>query len=150
MHVVVQEARIDPVAMTAQCHASAEPGQSGAFVTFAGTVRDFQGAAERNFVLSHYPGMTERVLERIAQSAESRWPLDSLTLVHRVGAMSVGECIVFIAVASPHRAAAFAACEFLIDTLKTEAPFWKKEGDEWVDANEADAMRSTRWLTDTP
>jgi molybdopterin synthase catalytic subunit len=93
--------------------------------------------------------MTEREIARIAAEAEKRWPLSGVTIIHRVGRLKVGERIVLVAVASSHRAAAFAACEFLMDFLKTRAPFWKQEerggGAEWVEAKSADDAAAERW-----
>lgn len=99
----------------------------GAVVTFVGKVRDFgdnQGVTQME--LEHYPGMTEAVLEQIEAEARQRWPLDEVIIIHRVGSLALTDQIVFIGVSSAHRKAAFAACEYLIDFLKTRAPFWKK------------------------
>ncbi|MCH4295130.1 molybdopterin synthase catalytic subunit MoaE [Shewanella sp. 3B26] len=124
--------------------------QDGAVVTFVGKVRDFnEGNQISDLTLEHYPGMTEKVLEQIATEARSRWPLNHLTIIHRVGTMHLGEQIVFIGVSSAHRKAAFAACEFLIDFLKTKAPFWKLEssdkGQGWVEARDADEQAAKAW-----
>lgn len=122
----------------------------GAIVTFVGKVRDFNdNAAVTDLTLEHYPGMTESVLEQIVAEARSRWPLNHVTVIHRVGTMALGEQIVFIGVTSAHRKAAFAACEFLIDFLKTKAPFWKleagKSGAKWVEARDSDAQAAEMW-----
>jgi len=122
----------------------------GAVVTFIGKVRDFNdGCAVTDLTLEHYPGMTEAVLNQIALEARERWPLNHLTIIHRVGTMTLGEQIVFIGVTSAHRKAAFAACEFLIDFLKTKAPFWKLEagdsGANWVEAKDADEQAAGMW-----
>lgn len=124
--------------------------QDGAVVTFVGKVRDFnEGNQISDLTLEHYPGMTEKVLEQIATEARGRWPLNHLTIIHRVGTMHLGEQIVFIGVSSAHRKAAFAACEFLIDFLKTKAPFWKLEssdkGQGWVEARDADEQAAKAW-----
>lgn len=120
---------------------------TGAVVTFSGLVRDFGGGAEKsNFLLQHYPGMTEKVLQKIEDEAHQKWDLIQSTIIHRVGKLSPSEQIVFVGVSSAHRKDAFAACEFMIDILKTEAPFWKKEGDAWVDAKTDDQARAERWL----
>ena len=125
-----------------------EQGQSGAVVMFCGLVREFSKQHSR-FELQHYPGMTENVLQKIDADAQQRWPLLHTQIIHRVGELNIDDQIVFVGVSSKHRSAAFAACEYMIDLLKTEAPFWKKEGDTWVDAKDSDAERATRWMTNT-
>jgi molybdopterin synthase catalytic subunit len=104
--------------------------------------------------LEHYPGMTERMLARIDAEAHARWPLEASLIVHRHGRMAPGEGIVLVATASPHRQAAFDSCQFLIDWLKTEAPFWKYEetadGGQWVEAREADDAAAARWHAAPP
>lgn len=122
-------------------------GLAGAVVTFSGLVRDFAGDTSESFFLQHYPGMTESVLNKIVSQAQSRWPLLAVTVIHRVGHLRAGDQIVFVGVSSAHRKAAFAACEYIIDLLKTEAPFWKKEGRQWVDAKQSDQAAADRWLT---
>ncbi|MFV0511836.1 MAG: molybdopterin synthase catalytic subunit MoaE, partial [Shewanella algae] len=126
--ILVQTADFDVPAEYARIAAD---NSDGAVVTFVGKVRDFNdGSAVTDLTLEHYPGMTEAVLGQIATQARERWPLNQLTIIHRVGTMHLGEQIVFIGVSSAHRKAAFAACEFLIDFLKTKAPFWKLEAGE--------------------
>ena len=122
----------------------------GAVVSFVGTVRDMNdvaGVAE--MALEHYPGMTERAIAQIVAEAETRWPLYHVLVIHRVGPLLPCEQIVLVACAAAHRGEAFAACEFIIDHLKTEAPFWKKEqtanGARWVDARSADDSARARW-----
>lgn len=126
----------------------------GAVASFIGLVRDRVAADAAADVtgleLEHYPGMTERALEQIEAEAAARWPVLGSTVIHRVGRLSLGEPIVLVAVASSHRAAAFEAAEFLMDYLKTRAPFWKRElsasGDSrWVDARESDDAAAARW-----
>lgn len=123
----------------------------GAVVTFTGTVRGAAGdEAIDSIVLEHYPGMTEAELERIEAAAKARWPLQATTIVHRVGRLRPGENIVLVVTASSHRQAAFEAAEFLMDYLKTDAPFWKKEDvsgrdARWVDARESDSVSRSRW-----
>ncbi|QIZ78291.1 molybdopterin synthase catalytic subunit MoaE [Ferrimonas lipolytica] len=122
----------------------------GAVVTFVGKVRDFGDSKNVSaMTLEHYPGMTEAVLEQIEVEARARWPLDDVTIIHRVGDLQLTDQIVFIGVSSAHRKAAFAACEYLIDFLKTRAPFWKKEtsneGTVWVDAKDADQQAAEQW-----
>ncbi|QSX40778.1 molybdopterin synthase catalytic subunit MoaE [Shewanella cyperi] len=130
----------------------ADDPADGAVVTFVGKVRDFNDGSEvTGLTLEHYPGMTEKVLQQIAQEARGRWPLNRLTLIHRVGSLQLGEQIVFIGVSSAHRKAAFDACEFLIDFLKTRAPFWKLEqgqqGRRWIDARDSDAQAAEAWAS---
>lgn len=122
----------------------------GAVASFVGYVRDYnQDAAVSELLLEHYPGMTEKALEKIVEQAEQRWPLLRVKVVHRVGLLGLGEPIVFVAVASAHRQAAFAACEFIMDYLKTRAPFWKKEhteqGVRWVEGRDSDQQAAARW-----
>lgn len=122
----------------------------GAVVSFLGLVRDInQQAAVTGLLIEHYPGMTERSLTAIAEQAQARWALQDLLIVHRVGLLLPQEPIVLVATASAHRADAFAACEFVMDYLKTQAPFWKKEqrGEQqlWLDARESDELRASRW-----
>ena len=124
--------------------------QVGAVVTFVGTVRDMnEGDQVSEMELEHYPGMTEKALEDIVAQAKSRWPLFDALVIHRVGPLKPLEQIVLVAVTSAHRGEAFAACEFIIDYLKTQAPFWKKEqtpqGARWVDARVADDQALAKW-----
>ena len=125
----------------------------GAVVTFVGTVRDLNdGARVAELELEHYPEMTERALQEIVAQAQARarWPLYGALVVHRVGRMLPLEQIVLVAVSSAHRGEAFAACEFIMDYLKTEAPFWKKEqtpeGARWVDARVSDDAAKAKWV----
>lgn len=118
--------------------------QTGAIVTFTGLVREFAG--NQVLTLEHYPAMTQSVLHTIAQQATQKWQLQAATIVHRVGPLKPCEQIVFVGVASSHRQAAFEACHFMIDLLKTRAPFWKKEGNEWVAAKACDQQAAKRWL----
>jgi molybdopterin synthase catalytic subunit len=122
----------------------------GAVVSFVGTVRDMNdGASVSAMELEHYPGMTEQALENIVGQACARWPLAGALVIHRVGPLLPQEQIVLVAVSSAHRGEAFDACEFIIDYLKTEAPFWKKEqtpeGARWVDARESDDTATAKW-----
>ena len=124
--------------------------EAGAVVTFIGKVRDFnQGDSVTGLSLEHYPGMTEKSLAAIVDEAKTRWPLLKVRVIHRVGDLALGDQIVFVGVTSAHRGAAFQACEFIMDYLKTRAPFWKKEQtpDEsrWVDARETDTSAADRW-----
>lgn len=119
----------------------------GAFVTFSGHVRADDGLT--SLTLEHYPGMTEREIARHVDEAFARWPLAGVTVIHRVGQLVPGEPIVLVVTASSHRQAAFSAAEFLMDYLKTTAPFWKEEtrGDQtnWVEAKSSDEQRAKRW-----
>jgi molybdopterin synthase catalytic subunit len=124
--------------------------QVGAVVTFIGTVRDMnEGEQVSEMELEHYPGMTEKALEDIVAQAKARWPVFDALVIHRVGPLKPLEQIVLVAVTSPHRGEAFAACEFIMDYLKTSAPFWKKEqtpdGARWVDARVADDEALAKW-----
>lgn len=120
---------------------------AGAIVTFRGIVRGGDGLSA--LTLEHYPGMTEREILRHAEEAERRWPLVGVTIVHRIGRLVPGENIVLVAVAAAHRQPAFEAAEFLIDYLKTRAPFWKQEErgatTHWVEARECDDRAAARW-----
>jgi molybdopterin synthase catalytic subunit len=106
-------------------------------------VRDFH--QDQELYIEHYPGMTEQVLEDLAAQAKTRWQLSGVRIVHRVGLLQTGEQIVLVVTASAHRADAFAACQWLMDFLKTQAPFWKREGDHWVAAKESDQQAAERW-----
>ena len=123
----------------------------GAIVTFTGTVRGTShGAALSSMTLEHYPGMTEAELARVEAEAHARWPLQGSRIVHRIGELKPGDNIVLVITASAHRHAAFEAAAFLMDYLKTRAPFWKKETDangegRWVDARESDDAALERW-----
>ncbi len=124
--------------------------QVGAVVSFVGTVRDMnEGLSVSEMTLEHYPGMTEKALEDIVQQAHLRWALIDTLVIHRVGPLRAMDQIVLVAVASAHRGEAFAACEFIMDYLKTKAPFWKKEstpqGERWVDARSADDAALAKW-----
>jgi len=122
----------------------------GAVASFIGTVRDLnEGTGVSSMELEHYPGMTERALEDICAQARGRWDILDALVVHRYGRLAPGDQIVLVVVTSAHRGEAFAACEFIMDYLKTQAPFWKKErtpqGDRWVDARAADDEAAARW-----
>ncbi|MWV17752.1 molybdopterin synthase catalytic subunit MoaE [Pseudomonas sp. L-22-4S-12] len=148
MAVRVEPAAFDPGAELNALHA-AQLG-IGAVVGFVGYVRDFNdGQDVRGMFLEHYPGMTEKALEKIVVEAEQRWPLLRVEIVHRVGQLPPGEPIVFVGTASAHRQAAFDACNFIMDYLKTRAPFWKKEdtpeGARWVEGRCSDQDAAGRW-----
>ena len=122
----------------------------GAVVSFVGQVRDLNdGNTIATLTLEHYPGMTEKSLETIVSQAKSRWNIMDATIIHRVGTLQPLDQIVLVAVSSAHRNEAFSACEFMMDYLKTEAPFWKKEataeGEQWLEAKETDETARKRW-----
>lgn len=123
---------------------------TGAVASFLGLVRAHnEGEAVSALALEHYPGMTEKALLAIELEACARWPLLDVLVIHRVGELALGDRIVLVGVSSAHRAAAFEACEFIMDYLKTRAPFWKREttpeGARWVDARESDTAAADRW-----
>jgi len=123
----------------------------GAVVTFLGTVRDMNdGSQVKGMTLEHYPGMTEKALQEILDQAKARWDIYQTLVIHRVGHLLPEDQIVLVAVSSAHRGEAFAACEFIMDYLKTAAPFWKKEdtpdGARWVDARVTDEAAMARWI----
>ncbi len=121
--------------------------RAGAAVTFTGIVRTDDGVT--SMTLEHYPEMTERSLAKIVEKARARWDIEDVVVIHRVGELTAGEQIVLTVVTSAHRREAFEASEFIMDWLKTEAPFWKKEttaeGGRWVDARESDDLAKSRW-----
>lgn len=142
--VRVQPDDFDPAVELAQL----EQGGVGGIASFIGIVRADDGVEA--LTLEHYPGMTERTLTDLAAEAADRWSLSAATIVHRVGKLSAGERIVFVGTASAHRSAALQACEFLIDRLKTDAPFWKQEHrsnatPRWVEAKASDDAAAGRW-----
>lgn len=151
MSVSVQEADFDVGVETSAL--SAGRLDVGAVATFVGLVRadklSGEGSEVSAMTLEHYPGMTERSLEAIVLEANTRWSLQGVRVIHRFGRLVPGDRIVFVGVASAHRGDAFAACEFVMDYLKTRAPFWKKEdtpeGGRWVDARDADDSAAARW-----
>lgn len=127
-----------------------ENDADGAIVTFTGKVRNHNaGDSVATLTLEHYPSMTEKVLASIADEARGRWELQRIVIIHRVGSLAAGEQIVFVGVSSAHRNSAFAAAEYIMDILKTKAPFWKREttpqGDRWLDAKESDQQAAERW-----
>jgi molybdopterin synthase catalytic subunit len=143
--VSVREADFD---MGAEITAlSAGDDGAGAVASFVGLVRG--GGEVSAMTLEHYPGMTEQALAAIIEQARGRWSLRAVRVIHRVGRLLPGDRIVFVGVSSAHRGDAFAACEFIMDYLKTRAPFWKKEatpdGGRWVDARESDELAASRW-----
>ena len=121
----------------------------GAVASFIGLVRDLPATRLTTMTLEHYPGMTEKSLQKIVESANQRWGILDCAIIHRVGKLKPADQIVLVSVLSAHRKAAFQACEFIMDYLKTDAPFWKKEtddqGEKWVDAKESDNRAKNQW-----
>lgn len=153
MAIRVQREDFDPAAELEAL--SAGNHRIGGVVSFVGLVRDFAGGQRiLGLELEHYPGMTERELAAIEAEACRRWPLEASLIIHRYGALAPGDRIVLVAAASPHRDAAFDACRYLIDWLKTRAPFWKREetpeGSHWVEARETDDVAAARWNESLP
>jgi molybdopterin synthase catalytic subunit len=144
----VEQQDFDPAE---EYHALRDSGSgTGAIATFTGLVRDsgdLKGVT--GLFLEHYPGMTEQVIEGLVGEASQRWDVREARVIHRVGYLALGEQIVFVGVCSAHRGDAFAACEFIMDALKTSAPFWKKEitggGEHWVEQKASDVDRSQSW-----
>lgn len=127
---------------------------AGAVVSFVGLVRDMNdGAQVQTLTLEHYPGMTEKALQAIEAEAKFRWDILDSIIIHRVGQLNLQDQIVLVAVSSAHRREAFMACDFIMDYLKTQAPFWKKEltatGEYWVEAKTSDELAQTRWEINT-
>ena len=149
MDVRVQAAPFDFGAEAGTFAARAGTEAAGAVVTFAGIVRDRPEGGLEAMEIEHYPGMTERAIAGIAGEASRRWALTEALVIHRHGRLAPGETIMMVATAAPHRADAFAAAEFLMDYLKSRAPFWKKEiaadGADWVAARDADEAALSRW-----
>ena len=123
----------------------------GAIVSFVGTVRDLRSKSLSSMTLEHYPGMTEKSLELIATKAREKWELQNITIIHRIGTLNVNDQIVLVITTSRHRQEAFDSCNFIIDYLKTDAPFWKKELSEnnegWVEVRVSDKKQTKRWKT---
>jgi len=148
MTVRVQEADFDVGAELTALRAG--DARIGALASFVGLVRDVNdGAGVSEMTLEHYPGMTEKALEAIVVEAKARWDIYGVVVIHRVGKLQPCDQIVMVAVTSAHRGEAFAACEFIMDYLKTRAPFWKREvtpdGARWVDARDSDDSAAIRW-----
>jgi molybdopterin synthase catalytic subunit len=148
MTVRVQEADFDLGAELAALRAG-QP-KVGALASFVGLVRDINdGTGVSEMTLEHYPGMTEKALEEIVGAAKARWDIYDALVIHRVGPLKPCDQIVLVAVTSAHRGESFAACEFIMDYLKTRAPFWKREvtpdGAHWVDARDSDDSAAARW-----
>lgn len=150
MPKIVVQTEIFDIGAETNLLAKAYPN-AGAVASFVGYVRNHnQNQIVTSLELEHYPGMTEKVLAEIVDEAIQRWSLLDVTVIHRVGVLQLQEPIVLVLVASAHRQAAFDGCAFIMDFLKSKAPFWKKEhteaGSIWVDARESDAVALSRWL----
>ena len=128
----------------------ADAPQIGAIVTFCGLVRDFAEGQGESLFIEHFPGMAETTLADIVTQAQQRWPIINVRIIHRIGELSLGEQIVFVGVNSAHRKAALNACDFIMDFLKTQAPFWKKAKSQrqhcWVEAKSTDTDAQRQWL----
>lgn len=152
MSVSIQENDFDLAAELAALRTSSS--KVGALVSFVGLVRDFSNEGNiENIFLEHYPGMTEKALYKIIDEATARWNLLGTRVIHRVGALLPNDQIVLVATISQHRGEAFAGCEFIIDYLKTAAPFWKKEqtgqGAKWLETRDSDVQRMEHWRSDS-
>ena len=147
MTIIIQE---DSFSISKLILELSEKDNVGAVVSFSGYVREFSKEKQLKYMeLEHYPGMTEKALESIVQKAKSHWCIEQTTIIHRVGKLLPKDIIVGVIVSSRHRSNAFKACEFIIDFLKTEAPFWKKEisdkGEVWVSERQEDIIKKTNW-----
>jgi molybdopterin synthase catalytic subunit len=147
MIIRVQQEDFDSAAL--QRELTAGRSDVGAIASFIGLVRDVEGESLQQMTLEHYPGMTEKALQGIADRAAERWQVLDLAIIHRIGALEPADQIVLVMVLSAHRGDAFAACEFIMDYLKTEAPFWKKEtsgkASKWVEARKSDLFAQKKW-----
>ena len=149
MSISIQQHDFDLAAELAALRA--QSSETGALVSFTGLVRDISDSEKIESIhLEHYPGMCEKALEQIISEAKQRWSLLGVRVIHRIGELKPNEQIVLVATASKHRADAFAACEFIIDYLKTAAPFWKREqtrhGAHWLETRASDQLRMQRWF----
>ncbi|MDA9155632.1 molybdenum cofactor biosynthesis protein MoaE [Methylophilaceae bacterium] len=147
MTIIIQE---DSFSISKLILELSEKDNVGAVVSFSGYVREFSKEKQLKYMeLEHYPGMTEKALESIVQKAKSHWGIEQTTIIHRVGKLLPKDIIVGVIVSSRHRSNAFKACEFIIDFLKTDAPFWKKEisdkGEVWISERQEDIIKKTNW-----
>ena len=147
MTIIIQE---DSFSISKLILELSEKDNVGAVVSFSGYVREFSKDKQLKYMeLEYYPGMTEKTLESIVQKAKSHWDIEQITIIHRVGKLLPKDIIVGVIVSSRHRSSAFKACEFIIDFLKTDAPFWKKEisdkGEVWVAERQEDIIKKTNW-----
>lgn len=141
--------QIDDFDVGAEISAMGRSDEVGAITTFTGLVRDLSNSPLNQMTLEHYPGMTEKSLEKIADQARDRWPLKHIRIIHRVGSLKPCDQIVLVVTSAGHRADSFAACEFIMDYLKKDAPFWKKEqttdNEYWVEQKDSDLDAAKRW-----
>ena len=149
MIIRVQQEDFDIAALNREL--LAKRNNVGAIASFIGLVRDLEDDSLQQMTLEHYPGMTEKALQEIAEKARQRWKIIDLGIIHRIGALAPADQIVLVSVLSAHRADAFEACEFIMDYLKTDAPFWKKEvsgqGSKWVESRKSDIFAQKKWDT---
>ena len=149
MIIRVQQEDFDIAALNREL--LAKRNNVGAIASFIGLVRDLEDDSLQQMTLEHYPGMTEKALQDIAEKARQRWKIIDLGIIHRIGALAPADQIVLVSVLSAHRADAFEACEFIMDYLKTDAPFWKKEvsgqGSKWVESRKSDIFAQKKWDT---
>jgi len=147
MRIKVQEEDFDITEVHREL--CADRSDIGAIASFVGLVRDIPQNRLEKMTLEHYPGMTEKSLVKIVETAQQRWEILDVAIIHRIGELKPADQIVLVSVASAHRKAAFAACEFIMDYLKTDAPFWKKEtdqqGESWVEAKASDSKAREKW-----
>lgn len=145
--IIVDQAPFDLAGLYSRLRG--DDAQGGAIVTFTGLVREVPGARLKAMFLEHYPGMTEKALAKIVDQARVRWPLAAVLVHHRIGRLSLGDEIVFVGVCSAHRQAAFEAAQFIMDYLKRDATFWKKEimveGEHWVEQKQSDLSAAESW-----
>ncbi|MBI4938955.1 MAG: molybdenum cofactor biosynthesis protein MoaE [Nitrosomonadales bacterium] len=149
MSISIQEGDFDVAAEMAALRRSS--AKTGALVSFVGLVRDFSNEGRiDNIFLEHYPGMTEKALGKIISEATARWSLLGVRVIHRIGPLLPNDQIVLVATAAAHRREAFSSCEFIIDYLKTAAPFWKREqtdiGGRWLETRDSDIQRMEHWI----
>jgi molybdopterin synthase catalytic subunit len=148
--IIIQHEDFDLTTEVALARAS--NSSIGAIVSFVGTVRDLDSKNLNTITLEHYPGMTEKSLQSIAENAKIKWKLQSVTIIHRIGKLDINDQIVLVITASKHRQEAFESCNFIMDFLKTDAPFWKKEttttAEKWVESRTQDIEKKKQWKSE--
>ncbi len=148
--IIIQHEDFDLTTEVALARAS--NSSIGAIVSFVGTVRDLDSKNLNTMTLEHYPGMTEKSLQSIAENAKTKWKLQSVTIIHRIGKLDINDQIVLVITASKHRQEAFESCNFIMDFLKTDAPFWKKEttttAEKWVESRTQDIEKKKQWKSE--
>ncbi len=149
--IIIQHEDFDLTTEVALARAS--NSSIGAIVSFVGTVRDLDSKNLNTMTLEHYPGMTEKSLQSIAENAKIKWKLQSVTIIHRIGKLDINDQIVLVITASKHRQEAFESCNFIMDFLKTDAPFWKKEttttAEKWVESRTQDIEKKKKWKSES-